>query len=118
MPRAAFRRRTLSLTPLVDVIFLLLLFFMLTSTFSRYAEVELSAAAAGSRTQASDTQFLQLGETRLRLAGREIALEILTETLANATVLVSLETDVTAQRLIDLMGTLRAIPGISVTVLR
>ena len=31
------------MTSLIDVIFLLLLFFMLSSTFSRFAEVEISA---------------------------------------------------------------------------
>ncbi|RUT34580.1 biopolymer transporter ExbD [Arsenicitalea aurantiaca] len=41
------RRRPLSLTSLIDVIFLLLLFFMLTSTFSRYAEIPVSGGRAG-----------------------------------------------------------------------
>lgn len=43
------RRRRLPLTPLIDVIFLLLLFFMLSSTFLRYQAVEVSAARAGER---------------------------------------------------------------------
>lgn len=34
-------RKKLSMTPLVDVIFLLLMFFMLSSTFSKYASLEL-----------------------------------------------------------------------------
>jgi biopolymer transport protein ExbD len=46
------RRRPLSLTSLIDVIFLLLLFFMLSSTFTRFGEVAITggratAAAAG-----------------------------------------------------------------------
>jgi biopolymer transport protein ExbD len=44
------RRRPLSLTSLIDVIFLLLLFFMLSSTFTRFAAVDVTggrAAAAG-----------------------------------------------------------------------
>lgn len=45
---AAFRRRRpLSLTSLIDVIFLLLLFFMLSSTFTRFSEVEISGGRAG-----------------------------------------------------------------------
>lgn len=36
-------RRGISLTPLIDVVFILLLFFMLTSTFNRYHSVELDA---------------------------------------------------------------------------
>lgn len=40
------RRRRLGLTPLIDVIFLLLLFFMLSSTFLRFAPVEVSTTRA------------------------------------------------------------------------
>lgn len=43
------RRRPLSLTSLIDVIFLLLLFFMLSSTFTRFGEVPVT----GGRTTAS-----------------------------------------------------------------
>ncbi len=43
---AVRKRRPLSLTSLIDVIFLLLLFFMLTSTFSRFARVEISGGPA------------------------------------------------------------------------
>lgn len=35
-------RRRISLTPLVDVIFLLLMFFMLSSTFARFADLEVA----------------------------------------------------------------------------
>ena len=42
------RRRPLSLTPLIDVIFLLLLFFMLSSTFVRFAQVEITGGTASS----------------------------------------------------------------------
>ena len=41
-----FVRRRLGLTPLIDVIFLLLLFFMLSSTFLRFSEVEVASAGA------------------------------------------------------------------------
>ncbi|EAU41976.1 hypothetical protein FP2506_16124 [Fulvimarina pelagi HTCC2506] len=40
------RRAGLSMTSLIDVIFLLLLFFMLTSTFIRHQAVEIAAPAA------------------------------------------------------------------------
>lgn len=118
MPRPAFLRRALTLTPLVDVIFLLLLFFMLTSTFSRYAEVELAGATADRGAQAEKAQFLQLGEADLRLAGQPVALDALAGLLGDGRVLVSLTGAVTSQRLIDLMGMLRAVPGLSVTVLQ
>ena len=37
-------KRRLSLTPVIDVVFLLLLFFMLASTFTRFANVEIGLA--------------------------------------------------------------------------
>lgn len=40
------RRRPLSLTSLIDVIFLLLLFFMLSSTFTRFGEVTITGGRA------------------------------------------------------------------------
>jgi biopolymer transport protein ExbD len=44
---AGRRRRPISVTSLIDVIFLLLLFFMLTSTFAKFAEVEITGGRAG-----------------------------------------------------------------------
>ncbi|WP_319496087.1 biopolymer transporter ExbD [uncultured Cohaesibacter sp.] len=41
------RRSIVGLTSLIDVIFLLLLFFMLSSTFSRYSELDLGVAGGG-----------------------------------------------------------------------
>lgn len=61
---APVRRRPLSLTPLIDVIFLLLLFFMLSSTFTRFAQVEVTgdAAAAGMAAQTPDILIRLDGE--------------------------------------------------------
>lgn len=41
------RKNLIGLTSLIDVIFLLLLFFMLSSTFTKFTEFNLSAATAG-----------------------------------------------------------------------
>ncbi len=41
------RKNIIGLTSLIDVIFLLLLFFMLTSTFTKFTEFDLSAATKG-----------------------------------------------------------------------
>ncbi len=120
--RGRTRRRRLSLTSLIDVIFLLLLFFMLTSTFSRFAEVELSAAApAGAAGQARPV-FLRLAPDAVSVNGEAVAMAGLGEALAHEgedvrPVLVSLSGEVTAQRLTDLLGALRGVPGIAPTVL-
>ncbi len=123
--RRQARRRRLSLTSLIDVIFLLLLFFMLSSTFSRFAEVELSAAGAGSAAR-TDTKasFLQLGAETLHVNGQEIALQALAQSFADIApttqtlpVIVSLRDDVTAQRLTDILVVLRGIDRLSIKVL-
>lgn len=118
-------RRKLSMTSLIDVIFLLLLFFMLTSTFTRFAEVELTAAGAGG-TASADTPplFLKLAQDGLQLNLQPLAIESLAQELSarkpvdgTQAVLVSLGADVSAQRLTDLLVVLRTVPGIKATVL-
>ena len=42
------RRKGISLTPLIDVVFILLMFFMLTFTFTRWKAVDLRFPVAGS----------------------------------------------------------------------
>ena len=116
---APFVRRPMSMTPLIDVIFLLLLFFMLTSTFSKYGEIELSNAVGGSTTSATPTErlFLQLGSERLVLNGQTVSLNDLETQLEAGQVLVSLDPDTTAQRVIDVLVRLRGRDGLSVLVL-
>ncbi|MFC4732801.1 biopolymer transporter ExbD [Salipiger abyssi] len=122
------RRRKLSMTSLIDVIFLLLLFFMLTSTFTRFAEVELTSGGTGAAPSASERPlFLQLGPETARLNSADVALEGLAEALAEQRgeasasearrLLVALQPGVTAQRLTDLLVILRGIPGFTPTVL-
>ena len=49
------RKNVIGLTSLIDVIFLLLLFFMLTSTFTKFTEFDLSVATKG-QTQPNATK--------------------------------------------------------------
>jgi len=111
------------MTSLIDVIFLLLLFFMLTSTFSKFSEVELASAGAGTiATSEIPPLFLQLGADRVRLNGDPLALDRLAQSaLGNAdkgtVVLVALGGGVDAQRLTDLLVALRGLPGLRVSVL-
>ncbi|WP_241481172.1 ExbD/TolR family protein [Ruegeria sp. ANG-S4] len=116
---APFVRRPMSMTPLIDVIFLLLLFFMLSSTFSRFGEIELTQASAGAAetTEPSERFFVQLGAERLSLNGVPLALDELATELQAGQVLVSLDPDTTAQRLVDLLVVLRGQDDLAVTVL-
>lgn len=114
----------MSLTSLIDVIFLLLLFFMLSSTFSQFSEVDLATAGAG-RSATSETPpiFVQLNASSLRVNAREVTFETLPETLSplmtegQARALISTGGDVTSQRLTDLLLVLRGVSGLSTQVL-
>ncbi|MEM8774217.1 MAG: biopolymer transporter ExbD [Pseudomonadota bacterium] len=123
--RKRTRRRRLSMTSLIDVIFLLLLFFMLSSTFSRFAEVELSAASGGGTSQ-SDTPvtFVQLGQDSLSVNGKDLELDALPTEFQDVSpdaetlpVIVSLRDDVSAQRLTDLLVVLRTVDRLKISVL-
>lgn len=112
------------MTSLIDVIFLLLLFFMLSSTFTRFAEVEFASAGTGNGVPSERPVFLTLGSAALRLNGSDTALDDLSDALEAQRrgdkplgILVSASSDVTAQRLTDLLVALRRVPGLSVTVL-
>lgn len=113
------------MTSLIDVIFLLLLFFMLTSTFSKFSEVELTAAGS-SRGAASDRPplFLRLSPDALSLNGQTVDIAALSEALtpeadpdAPRTLIVALADGVSSQRLTDLLVSLRGVAGITPTVL-
>lgn len=114
------------MTSLIDVIFLLLLFFMLSSTFTRFSEVDLGAGTAGLDATKVRPVFLQLAPDALRLNGSDVALGSLPTILkvqhgamvgAPLPVLVSLRPGVTAQRLTDLLVVLRQVSGVQATVL-
>ncbi|MDV7145235.1 biopolymer transporter ExbD [Tropicimonas sp. TH_r6] len=116
---APFIRRPVALTPLIDVIFLLLLFFMLSSTFSKFGEIELRQAAPGASAPSTveDRVFVQLGADRLTLNGADLSLDDLSARIEAGQVLVSLDADTSSQRLVDLLVRLRGREDLSVTVL-
>ncbi|MDU9004531.1 ExbD/TolR family protein [Sedimentitalea todarodis] len=107
------------MTPLIDVIFLLLLFFMLSSTFSSFGEIELSQATGGAATPdtPSEQVFVQVGAERLVLNGAPVTLDELGAQVETGRVLVSLDADASAQRVVDLLVRLRGRDGLTVIVL-
>ena len=123
--RRARRASRMSMTSLIDVIFLLLLFFMISSTFSRFSELDLMAGGTSAGAPADRPPlFLRLSPGDLSLNGKALALTDLRGALepeADADsprpVIVALATDVTAQRLTDVLAALRGIQGIAPTVL-
>jgi len=123
--KAGYRRRALSMTSLIDVIFLLLLFFMLSSTFSKFAEVEL--ASVGERdagaAEAQQPLFLQVTPDDLRLNAALVAPAQLPAQLAEllagngGTLMLSMSGDVTSQRLTDVLVILRAQSNLTLSIL-
>lgn len=84
-------RRQLSLTPLIDVVFLLLLFFLITSTFARFADLEVARQTTSAGEAAlppvsgpSDIRGAIVSvsaERRVRINGTETAPEDIAERL-------------------------------------
>jgi biopolymer transport protein ExbD len=112
------------MTSLIDVIFLLLLFFMLSSTFSRFAEVELQAAAAGgSQLEKPKFAFLRAGPTGLSLNGAPVTLVTLDKRVRSLhevspiVLLVNVSDAVTAQQMTDILVIVRDIPDLTVSVM-
>ena len=76
-------RRTIGLTPLIDVVFILLLFFMLASSFRDWRGIALpppSSAAQG--TTWNGALLVEIQKDGLRLSGQELSLYELTARLA------------------------------------
>lgn len=70
--RTPRRRSGISLTALIDCVFILLLFFMLSSSFSQWRAVNLQAPLASSTPVAEQPQMLLLGaDASLQLRGGE-----------------------------------------------
>ncbi len=79
--RAPRRRALVSLTPLIDVVFILLLFFMLASSFTDLHSIVLDAPAQGQQSSPA-LQGALLVDVRLdgvRFAGQYVGLEELTQ---------------------------------------
>ena len=119
-------RRQISVTSLIDVIFLLLLFFMLSSTFSKFADVELSASGGqATSAQGSIPAFLKLSADRILLNGiaydKEALLAEITrlkDTARVNAVIMSVDATANSQQLVDMLLVLRKLPDINVQIVR
>ena len=119
------RRRRMSLTSLIDVIFLLLLFFMLTSTFSRFGDVELTTGGGTGASDATRLIFVQLRGELPTLNGEAIAWPEIGPALATLraegradAVIVSVGEDASAQQLVDMIGTVNTLADMPLQIVR
>lgn len=109
---------SIGLTPLIDVVFILLLFFMLASDLSRFNHIEISAAGSAAATderQASvflrvhaDGTFSLVGD---RLAGPELIRMIgaRLDRHPELSVVVHPDGDVSLQALVDILERLTSL---------
>ncbi|MEM1174339.1 MAG: biopolymer transporter ExbD [Pseudomonadota bacterium] len=116
-------RKRASITSLIDVIFLLLLFFMLSSTFSRFSEIEISMAASSEATSSSTENTRLLVESvGVSLGSNKLADEELLDRLgglaANGTTTVTVIPDdnVVTQRLVDVLVIAAQVPGLDINL--
>lgn len=118
-------RKKMSLTSLIDVIFLLLLFFMLSSTFSKYSKLEISASAQGSGTQTEQrTSLIALDGELIRLNGQGVNRADLIAQFLQSTeneknlAIITTSSQTSTQQLVDVLATLSEVDSLAVTIAR
>ena len=114
----------LEMTPLIDVVFLLLIFFMLTTTFTVQEAVELQIPQAEMGTTADPTALvILLSHQELFLNGEAITLEelrhALTEPLAaepGRAVVLKTDAGMPIQKILEVMDSIRNAGGRNVAL--
>lgn len=107
-------RRAISLTPLIDVVFILLLFFMLSSTFIQWRQIDVSApteASSDTKTQrivtlTSDKGLFTLDGTQYDSQNAD-ALKALVLQDVDAVYVIKVEPGLRTQSMIDLLDALK-----------
>jgi biopolymer transport protein ExbD len=122
-PRA--RRRLISLTPLIDVVFILLIFFMLASNLVDWRRLEMDApVATGSGDAMPGSWLVRVRPDALDLNARTIDTATLRDRVSSRIdaepeqrILVQTAPDVSLQRLIDIIDLLREAGASRLTLL-
>lgn len=113
---------TLNLTPMIDIVFLLIIFFMVGTRFTELEEAEQqmplevpSLSRSGALTSAPSKRIVNVYENELMLDNRPVSLEELESSLAEAKkeyskigVVVRGESHLKYQRIADVLGTIGA----------
>ncbi len=109
------RRQAISLTPLIDVVFILLLFFMLSSSFVQWRRIDLPLPAPGNdAAQELLVLRLQSDDGRVAVAGRTLqlhdqaALAQLVAEQGDKIFAIEVASGVTTQAMIRLLDALKA----------
>lgn len=112
------RRAIISMTPLIDVVFILLVFFMLASSFLDWRTIELGVARGGGTGGMTGALLVELKTDGLRLSGRAMTEGDLMQRLSarfekdpEQKVLLKPEKGVPLQRAVDLVDRIAAAGG-------
>jgi biopolymer transport protein ExbD len=110
------RRAVISLTPLIDVVFILLVFFMLASSFMDWRTLDLGVARAGGGNGMRGALLVELDLGSVRLSGRKVSETELQNILAarfkrdpDQRVLVKPRAGVPLQRAVELVDRIAAV---------
>jgi biopolymer transport protein ExbD len=112
------------MTSLIDVIFLLLLFFMLSSTFSKFGEIPIQSGSRGAMPFAdSPIVFARLDNEGLTVNGRAVTGDTINQAVAaqrrggTVKLLLSIAEGATAQNLADALRMLGHVPDADFSIL-
>ena len=116
MKKRSREASTIDLTPLIDVVFLLLIFFMVSTTFVKDAQLELERPSAQS-AEPADTKSVRisidrsgdiyLGDTPIRLWMLQGRVREELRSASESNVLVVVDRGIAAERLIDVVDQCR-----------
>lgn len=105
------RRRRIGLTPMIDVVFLLLVFFMLAARFGGTDAVPITLAAGGTTEYSGPPRLVTVLPDVVRVNGIDTAnpVNALTPLMADTSDMIILRSgdDTSVQRLLDVIGVLR-----------
>jgi biopolymer transport protein ExbD len=107
-------RRRPSLTPMIDVVFLLLVFFMLAARFGQEGALDLRIAGSTASDWQGPPRLVQIRDDGVSVNGQTVTPEALIQALTRLTetetdaILIRTDEGVALQRLLDVMAGLEA----------
>lgn len=118
------RRKSISLTPLIDVVFILLLFFMLTSSFLHLRQIDVSAVTKAKQEKEYDQPFTVMivnnqGAFTLnnqRYANSVASIQAFVMEHKNAVYIIETENGIKTQTMISLLDTFKKAGAKSVSL--
>lgn len=101
---------TFDLTPLIDIVFLILIFFILFSVYKKdefVLNVDLPISKTAQKEQKSNDITIELNSESISFQGKKITLENLkvecSHILSNKLIILSIDKDVKYEKIIDLL---------------